>query len=471
MLHSRIALIIPFLVALATSADAALVKVDAFGANPGALVMYEHVPAGLPAGRPIVVVMHGCTQTAAAMETAGWNELADQHRFTVIYPEQQTANNPARCFNWAGEYGDTANLERGKGENASIIAMVDSAIARHGADRTKVYVAGFSAGGAFAAVLAATHPDRFAAVSIMSGLPYRCATSVSGAFSCQSPGVDKTPAAWGDLVRAAFTTTGARPRVQIWHGASDATVVPANQVELVEQWSNALGATPGATETIGGTTRSTFVVGQTVVLESYRVGGMGHAVATGSDPLGTCTATAGAYFEARSICSTLRAARFFDLIGGGGGGGGSDAAPPSVAIVSPADGATVSGTLTVVVAASDETAMGDVALAIDGIELGVDAEAPYQFDWDATAAGDGDHELVATARDAAGNTVAATARVTVASTGGGGGGGGAGTGGGDDDGDGPSDELPACSLDAGRGGAGLATIALALALVLRRRQR
>src|SRR5213075_2031838 len=163
--------------------------------------MYEYVPANLPTGRPVVVVLHGCTQTAAAMESAGWNQLADQYKFTVVYPEQNTANNPVRCFNWAGEYGDTANLVRGQGENLSIIQMVDKAIASHSGDSSRVFVVGFSAGAAFVSVMLATYPERFAGAAIMSGVPYRCATSVNGAYSCQSPGVTKTPAAWGDLVR------------------------------------------------------------------------------------------------------------------------------------------------------------------------------------------------------------------------------------------------------------------------------
>src|SRR3954465_6290366 len=123
---------------------AALVAVSSFGSNPGALDMYEYVPAGLPAGRPLVVVLHGCTQTAAAMVNAGWNTLADQYQFAVLYPEQTTANNPVRCFNWAGEYGDTANLVRGQGENASIAQMIDKDIAARGIDATQVYVVGFS---------------------------------------------------------------------------------------------------------------------------------------------------------------------------------------------------------------------------------------------------------------------------------------------------------------------------------------
>src|SRR5687767_5529414 len=215
---------------LASSASAATMKpVTSFGTNPGALAMYEYVPDGLPSGRPLVIVMHGCTQMASAMVNTAWHKLADELKFAVVYPEQSTDNNPVRCFNWAGEYGDTANLERGKGENQSILSMIDAAIAAHGSDPKRVYIVGFSAGAAFVSVMLATWPDRFAAGSIMSGIAYRCATTVNGAYSCQSPGVSKSSTEWGDLVRAASTFAGARPPVQIFHGSMDSIVKPMNQ--------------------------------------------------------------------------------------------------------------------------------------------------------------------------------------------------------------------------------------------------
>src|SRR5690349_6924725 len=145
---------------------AALTQVTSFGSNPGALDMYEYVPAGLPSGRPLVVVLHGCTQTAAAMANAGWNTLADQSQFAVLYPQQTSSNNPVECFNWAGNYGNPADLERGMGENESVIQMVVWEIANHGVDTHHVYIAGFSAGAAFTAVMLATWPDRFVAGSI-----------------------------------------------------------------------------------------------------------------------------------------------------------------------------------------------------------------------------------------------------------------------------------------------------------------
>jgi poly(hydroxyalkanoate) depolymerase family esterase len=447
---------------LSTTADAALTRIATFGANPGALAMYEYTPAGLATGRPLVVVLHGCTQTAADMERAGWNVLAEQHGFAVVYPEQQTANNSVRCFNWAGEYGDPTNLVRGQGENASVMSMIDHAIATHGSDPSRVYIVGFSAGGAFAAVMLATWPERFAGGAIMAGVPYRCATSVNGAFSCQSPGVSKTAAQWGDLVRAASSFSGTRPPIQIWHGAADSIVVPANARELIEQFTNAAGTDDVADETttIDGATRTVYKAGARTVVESYAVPAMGHATAVGGTG---CPSTAGSYFENRGICSTLRAAQAFGLMGGTGPTpSGPDNAAPTLSIVSPADGSSVTGTVTVVVAAADNVATTAVTLSIDGSELPADVEAPFQFDWDATAAGTGEHELVATASDAAGNTTSVSATVTVP---------GAGSADGDGEPDGPSNALPGCSLDASGGGAGLASLAIVLALALARRPK
>lgn len=302
-----------------------LTQVTTFGANPGALDMYTYVPANLPSGRPLVVVLHGCTQTAAAMEAAGWDALADAYGFAVLYPQEREANQPLECFRWY-EPDQTA---RGSGEAASIVEMIDTMVGANAIDTSSVYATGISAGAAFTAVMMATYPDRFAAGSIMSGVPYRCATDLTSAAACQEmdASTQKTPAAWGALVTAADPGfAGAWPRVQIWQGTADTTVYPANAGELVKQWTDVHGAsqTPSATATISSATRTQYTAGSgEVVVEEYVVGGMGHDIATGMDALGACPATSGAYFADENICSTLRAAQFFGLLGSGGGSDGS----------------------------------------------------------------------------------------------------------------------------------------------------
>jgi len=270
--------------------------------NPGNLGMVRYVPSGLPAGRPVVVALHGCTQTASAYGTgSGWQELADRMRFTVLMPEQKTANNSNRCFNWF-EPGDTT---RGQGEAESIAQMVHQTITDTGADPSRVYVTGLSAGAAMTAVMLATYPELFAGGGIVAGIAYRCASSMIDAFSCMYPGKNQTPAALGDAVRSASSYTGPWPTVSVWQGSADYTVAPANATELVEQWTNVHGipATPTRTDTVAGYPHAVYEAGGRAVVESYTITGMGHGqpVDPGS-AAGQC-GQAGAFILDVNICA------------------------------------------------------------------------------------------------------------------------------------------------------------------------
>ena len=176
-----------------------------FGSNPGNLRMFRYVPDGLPADAPLVVALHGCVQSARAYaDGAGWPKYAERDGFALVFPEQRSANNQNACFNWF-ESGD---IRRGSGEALSIKQMVDKTKADLKTDPKRVYVTGLSAGGYMTAAMLATYPDVFAGGGVIAGGPYKCATSLTQAFSCLNPGVDKTPKAWGDLVRAASPYTG-----------------------------------------------------------------------------------------------------------------------------------------------------------------------------------------------------------------------------------------------------------------------
>ncbi|RVD47672.1 PHB depolymerase family esterase, partial [Mesorhizobium sp. M7A.F.Ca.ET.027.03.2.1] len=113
------------------------------------------MPADLPDGAPLVVVLHGCTQNAAGYDRhSGWSQLADEGGFALLYPEQQRANNPNLCFNWFLP-ADTA---RDRGEVFSIRQMIETMVVAHGLDRKQIFVTGLSAGGAMAAAMIATYP-------------------------------------------------------------------------------------------------------------------------------------------------------------------------------------------------------------------------------------------------------------------------------------------------------------------------
>ncbi|MEE1929734.1 PHB depolymerase family esterase [Streptomyces sp. TRM 70351] len=289
------------LAAAASPAAASLERVTGFGPNPGSLTMYRYVPDGLPAGAPVVLVLHGCTQDAPGFVSGGgWRAYADARGFALVAAQQETANNASRCFNWF-QGADTA---RGRGEAASLRQMVAHTVDAVGADASRVYVAGFSGGGAMAASVLAAYPDVFAGGAVLAGIPHGCATSMVQAFSCMNPGTTKTAAQWGGLVRAQNPGyDGPWPTVSVWHGSADTTVAPVNARELVKQWTNARGtdaSADGSATLPGGVTRTVYEDGGRTAVTDYRVTGMGHAVPVRT---GTGCGTGGAYF-ADVICST-----------------------------------------------------------------------------------------------------------------------------------------------------------------------
>jgi poly(3-hydroxybutyrate) depolymerase len=103
-------------------------EVSNFGSNPGNLKMFRYVPDNLGSARPLVVALHGCTQSATKYDDeTGWTQLADKLRFALVLPQQdQTGiNNPLKCFRWF----DPNHNQRGKGEALSIKQMIDTTLA------------------------------------------------------------------------------------------------------------------------------------------------------------------------------------------------------------------------------------------------------------------------------------------------------------------------------------------------------
>ncbi|MFC7327257.1 alpha/beta hydrolase family esterase [Marinactinospora rubrisoli] len=295
---------------------AALTEVTGFGDNPGGLAMYAYVPASAEAGAPLVVLLHGCTQNAAAYHAgSGWQKYADSAGIVLVYAEQRTTNNISRCFNWF-QPGDVA---RDRGEARSIRQMVAHAHAAFGADPDRTYVSGLSAGGAMAAEMLSAYPETFAGGAVIAGLPAGCATDLLSALGCQNPGRDRTPAQWGDAVRAKNPGyTGPWPRVAIWHGTADTTVVPANARESRDQWTDVwgIGQTPTTTTRLpGGTTLEEYAApaGGTAVA-GYLVEGMGHGTPVDPGPGAEECGTAAAHFL-DTICSSYHTARFWGIVG------------------------------------------------------------------------------------------------------------------------------------------------------------
>jgi poly(hydroxyalkanoate) depolymerase family esterase len=290
-----------------------LTEVHDFGSNPGALRMFKYVPA-----RPepsLVVVLHGCTQTAASYDLgAGWSTLADRYGFALMLPQQHPGNNPNKCFNWFLP-GD---IERGKGEALSIRQMVDAMIRDHGIVPGRVFVTGLSAGGAMTSVMLATYPETFAAGAVIAGLPYRTATNVNEAFESMFKVRPHPACEWGDFVRAASPHRGPWPRISVWHGDADPLVKRENADHIVKQWIDVHGLDeePTLTETVDGYPRQVWRNrGGDDVIESYTIPKMAHGTPLAAGDSHDQCGVPGAFLLEVGISSSYHIAKFWGLTG------------------------------------------------------------------------------------------------------------------------------------------------------------
>ena len=288
-------------------------ELTGFGANPGNLRMFVYAPEHLPSEAPLVIALHGCTQTADEYDHGtGWSSLADSLGFAVVYPQQQPANNAKNCFSWFLPN----DIARGHGESLSIREMVDYAIATFAADRRKVFVTGLSAGGAMASVMLATYPEVFAGGAIIAGLPYGCASNVQQAFEIMFAEYGHAARALGDRVRAASRHRGPWPKISVWHGTSDPIVKPSNGEDIIRQWTNVHGLSdaPSYQELIGSHTRRVWSdANDNPLIEAFTISGMAHGVPLGTTTGGEGCGAAGAFFLDAGISSTHHIARFWRL--------------------------------------------------------------------------------------------------------------------------------------------------------------
>jgi poly(hydroxyalkanoate) depolymerase family esterase len=204
-------------------ADGGLIE-GRFGvAEPRRYLLYQ--PASPPPGpMPLLVLLHGCRQTADDFaRSTGMNEAAEAAGVAVLYPEQSLNANLLRCWNWYA----LQDRSYAEGEATLLAALTRRIVRELGLDATRVYVAGMSAGGAMAAVLARDYPDLYAALGVHSGLPAGEAHDMHSAMQLMSkgPGPPTTPA---DPAQSADLAVA---RI-VFHGDGDTTVHPANAAAL-----------------------------------------------------------------------------------------------------------------------------------------------------------------------------------------------------------------------------------------------
>jgi acetylxylan esterase len=290
-----VVLLIATLTQLAQPASAAsLVEVTGFGNNPSGLRMHLYVPDRVQARPPILVAVHYCTGSGPAFFSGTeFARLADQHGFIVIYPSATRSGN---CFD---VYTQQALRRGGGSDPVGIMSMVTYVEQRFNGDPNRVYVTGASSGAMMTNVLLANYPDVFKAGAAFMGVPDTCfATTPPNEWNseCANGTVIRTAQQWGDAARAAFPGyTGARPRMQVWHGTADSTLRFPNFGEEIKQWTNVLGVsqTPAMTDTPqSGWTRTRYGgTGVMAPVEGISLQGVGHSL-----PMGGQAAMAIAFF-------------------------------------------------------------------------------------------------------------------------------------------------------------------------------
>jgi poly(hydroxyalkanoate) depolymerase family esterase len=234
-----------------------------------------YVPSTYRAGTavPLVVALHGCTQTADAFRALTQSvNLAEAKNFIVVYPEQSTSANNMRCWNWF----NGRNMQRGSAEPTLIAGMTQWVRHHYSIDPKRIFVMGFSAGAAMTVIMGATYPDLYAAIGVGSGTEYG------------GPGLD--PAQAG---QRAYLAMGAHAREMpalIFHGGQDQILPVSNAANLVRQWQTtaswANGSVPASpTRTLNQRTSNgrSYTVAEYVdghgreLVQYWLVPDMGHA--------------------------------------------------------------------------------------------------------------------------------------------------------------------------------------------------
>lgn len=283
-----------------------------FGSNPGALQARFYIPENLPKGAALVIVLHGCTQTAAGYDYgSGWSQLATEQGFAVLFPEQRRVNNPNLCFNWFVP----EDVTRGRGEVLSIRQMIEAMVVEHRLDRRRIFITGLSAGGAMANAMLATYPEVFAGGAIIAGLAYGSASTIPEAFDRMRGHGSPSKAELQRRLAEASSHTGAWPKISIWQGSDDTTVVSSNADSILAQWQgvHGVGADPNRKETVDRQIRQVWCDADgNELIEKCTIAGMGHGTplqTVGADGLGV----AAPFMLDVGISSTRHIAGFWGL--------------------------------------------------------------------------------------------------------------------------------------------------------------
>ena len=258
------------------------------------LLYWLYQPAAkAPTPRPLVVMLHGCQQTATDFAAATrMNELAERKGFAVLYPQQSAASDSHRCWHWYQRA-----TQQGQGEAKLIAAMIAQVQAKHGLDASRTYVAGLSAGAALATIMALRYPHMIAAVGLHSTPVFGTSDSPMSAFRAMQQGSGRAHSEATAFAEALPQFPG-MPAVLI-HGERDAVVRRINAEQLTRQFEiinaafitrdqpvrRSYAARRGGRSPRHGYQTTSYYAGRKPQLLRCQIDGLGHAWSGGDERL------------------------------------------------------------------------------------------------------------------------------------------------------------------------------------------
>jgi poly(hydroxyalkanoate) depolymerase family esterase len=272
--------------------------VESYSNEYGKLDYVVYTPAAYDGAEeiPLLLMLHGCTQTPQTIETAsGMTQIADTNNFILVYPQQNANASPHRCWNWYQQQNQT----RESGEPSLLVGIVNQVRESYAVDEGRIYVTGLSSGGAMTSILASCFPDVFASAAVHSGMAYKSANSVVQAIIAPFRGNQTPPNLAGEAAYACSGTQGQTIPTLVMHGTVDSVVFPINAdhalIEMAQlndlqddgQDNDSVRPEPThvqSQQVEGGHayTIEDYVYDGELLLQTYRVENMGHTWAGGT---------------------------------------------------------------------------------------------------------------------------------------------------------------------------------------------